>query len=164
MAERRIGHCRLEHGIVDAVELQGEEQQMDRGVGDALLHVAVELGARRIAVVAGIEQRGVGVEPAEAVVDRFVALHRVDERTALPGRQRGELALEVGLEGGAVRVALFEVALERGIVHAGIEVGEVPLGQRAELGVDFRLGSGFRGGLGGRTGGHERIPWLRRLK
>ena len=28
MAERRIGHRRLEHGVVDPVELEREEQQM----------------------------------------------------------------------------------------------------------------------------------------
>ena len=60
MAERGIGHGGLERGVVDAVELEREEQEMQRGGGDALLHVAVELGAHRIGGVAGIEQRGIG--------------------------------------------------------------------------------------------------------
>ena len=33
-----------------------------------------------------------------------------------------ELALEVGLEGHAVRVALVQVALQRRVVHPGVEV------------------------------------------
>ena len=38
------------------VELEHEEQQMRRSGGDAVLHVAVELGARRIGGVAGMDQ------------------------------------------------------------------------------------------------------------
>ena len=45
VAERRIGHRRFEHRVVDAVELEREEQEMRTCRGDLLLHVAVELRA-----------------------------------------------------------------------------------------------------------------------
>ena len=76
MAERRIGHGGFELGIVDAVELEREEQEMQRSGGDALLHVAIEFGDRRIGGVAGIAQRGIGHHPAERVVERLVAFDR----------------------------------------------------------------------------------------
>ena len=89
MAERGIGHGGVERGIVDAVELEREEQQMQRGGGDALLHVAVEFGARRIGGVAGIDERGIGHEPAEQVLQRLVALDRLGERLAGSGPPPG---------------------------------------------------------------------------
>ena len=97
VAERRIGHRRVELFIVDAVELEREEQQMQRGGRDAFLHVAVELRTDRIGRIAGIEQRGIGDEPAEPVVDRLVALDRFGQCAsgALARRQRGQIALEV---------------------------------------------------------------------
>ena len=85
MAERGIGHRGVEHRVVDAVELEREEQQMRRGRGDALLHVAVEFRAHRIGGVAGVDEAGIGHEPADEIVDLLVALDRLGERA--PGRR-----------------------------------------------------------------------------
>ena len=60
VAERGIGHRGFELGVVDAVELEREEQQMRGGRRDALLHVAVELRARGIDGVAGMDEPGIG--------------------------------------------------------------------------------------------------------
>ena len=81
---------------------------MQRGGGDALLHVAVELGAQRIGGVAGIEQRGIGDQPAELVLQRLVALDRLGERAAraLARGQRLQAALEGLLESDAFGVGL----------------------------------------------------------
>ena len=79
-ADRAI--ARVQRRVVDAVELEREEQQMQRGRGDPLLHVAVELGAHRIGGVAGIDEARIGDEPAEQVVERLVALHRFGELRA----------------------------------------------------------------------------------
>ena len=79
MAERRVGHGGFKRRIVDAVEFEREEQQMQRGRGDALLHVAVEFRAHRIDGIAGVNKTGERNQPPEQVVERLVALDRLDE-------------------------------------------------------------------------------------
>ena len=76
VAELGIGHRRFELGVVEAVELQHEEQQMRRCAGEALLHVAVEFGAHGIDRVLRVDQSGIGGEPAEQIVELLVALDR----------------------------------------------------------------------------------------
>src|SRR5665647_2821392 len=157
MAERGIGHGGVEHGIVDAVEFEGEEQQMQRGGGDALLHVAVEFGAHRIGGVAGIDQRGIGDEPAELVLDRLVALDRLGQRLARIGARghRRQAALEGLLEGRTFVVGPVEVQLELRRIETGIKVLEVPFRQIAELGAGFGARFGrFHGLFLGRGFGH----------
>ena len=85
-----------------------KNRRCKRCSGDALLHVAIEFGANRVGGVAGIDQRGIGDQPAEPIVDRFVALHGRRERASgtLACGQRGETPFEVLLEGGAVVVGL----------------------------------------------------------
>ncbi len=134
MTERGVAHGGIERGIVDAVELEREEQQMHRSGGDALLQVAVELGALRIGGVAGIDQRGVGHQPAERVVERLVPLDRRGERrtSTLARRHLGELALIGLLEGLALVFAILQVPLQFRAFHAGIEVvrDPIPAGRR----------------------------------
>jgi hypothetical protein len=146
MAEHGIGQRRIELRLVDAVELELEEQQVRRGRGHALLHVAVELGARRIDGIALMDEHGIGAEPAHAIADRLIAPHRFAERgTTLRRRgEPGELALVGLLEGQAVGIGALEVALDGGIVEAAIERAEVPFGQRTEPGrARFRFCDGF---------------------
>ena len=82
MAERRIGHRGIENRVVDAVELEREEEKMRGGGRHPLLHVAVKFGARRIERVAGMNEPGIGAEPAHQIVDRLVAAHHRGERRA----------------------------------------------------------------------------------
>ena len=134
MTERRIGHRRFQQRVVDAVELKGEEQQMRRGRGQPLLHVAVKFGARRIDGVAGMDQTRIGAEPAHQIVDRLIAPHGLGERGAALGcaGETGELALVGVLERGAVGIGPVEVALDSRVVDAGIKIVEIPLRQGAE--------------------------------
>ena len=144
MAERGIGQRRFELRVVDAVELELEEQQVRRGRGHPLLHVAIKLGARRIDRIALMDEHRIGAEPPHAIADRLIAPHRLGERGAAlrRGGERRELALVGLLEGQAVGIGAIEVALDGGIVEAGIERAEVPFGQRAEPRC-----AGFRFGL-----------------
>ena len=89
-------HRGVEHRIVDAVELEGEEQELARGRGQALLRVAVELGPLRIGGVAGIDEAGIGHDPAEEILDRLVAQDGGAER------MRGVLASGEPVERAAV--------------------------------------------------------------
>jgi hypothetical protein len=77
MGERGIGHGRFELGIIEAIELEHEEQEMRRGCGDALLHIAVEFCADGIDRIAGMDQSGIGGQPTQQVVERLIALHRL---------------------------------------------------------------------------------------
>jgi hypothetical protein len=145
-AGERLGlHRPIHHGVVDPVELEGEEQEVARRRGEPLLRVAVELGPLRIGRVAGINEARKGHQPAEQVLDPLVAAHRLAER--LRGVVRAGEAVElapVGLgEGGALGLGLREVRREGGAVDAGVEVAEVPFRQGAEV-------AGARGGEGGR--------------
>src|SRR6185369_12352542 len=103
--------------------------------------VTIELGANRVGRVAGVEERGIGDEPAEPVIDRLVLLDRFGQRAsgALAGRKRRQPSLEPLLEGLAVAIALFEVGLDLRAVQTGIEVGQVPFGQFSEFRGFYRL-------------------------
>ena len=76
MTERRIGHGLVQNRIVDAVELEREEQKMDRGCRKPLLNVAVKFGAGGIKRVAGVDETGKGRKPAHKIVDGFITAHR----------------------------------------------------------------------------------------
>src|SRR5207253_8671731 len=72
VAERRILHGRRKLVVVEAIELEHEEQQVRGRGGDALLYVGVELRARGIDGIAGMDEPGIRREPAENVVERLV--------------------------------------------------------------------------------------------
>ena len=65
---------RVEALVVEPVDLELEEQQVGGGRRQALLRVAVELGALRVGGVAGIDEPGKGDDPAERILERLVAL------------------------------------------------------------------------------------------
>ncbi len=132
MAERRIGHRRFEYCVVDAIEFEREEQKMRRGRGHALLHVAEKFRARWIDRVAGMDQAGVRHQPPDEIVDRLATPHRLGERCAPLRRARHgvELAFVGLLETDAVGVGAIKIALDGRIVEAGIEIVEIPFGQR----------------------------------
>ena len=159
MGERPGAHGLVEHGVLDAIELEPEEKEFRRGGGQALLGVAIELRADRIRGVAGIDQAGIGHEASEKVFERLVALHHLVEpfRCPLVPRHLIELAAIGGGERLALGLGPGEIALERLAVHAGIEMGEVPFGQGPEFGLH---GAGTGGMVRGRDclNGHGRRP------
>ena len=82
VSERLHRHGGIKHAIVDTVEFQREEQQIDRAGGDALLRIAVELGARRVGDIAGMDEAGIADHAAEPVLDPLVALQGGIKREA----------------------------------------------------------------------------------
>ncbi len=119
---------------------------MRAGVGQLLLHVAIQLGALRIGRVARIDEAGIGHDAAHQLFQRLVFA-------------QGQAQLAVGLAGGlgrqpcpssASRTAiarvrrLGQVALQFGRIDARIEVGQIPFGQVAERSLR-RLPDGWRG-------------------
>ena len=79
MGERRILRRRVEPGVVEPIEFELEEQQLAGELGHLLLRVAEELGARRIAGVAGVKQRSVGHDAAHQVLQLFVGADRLEQ-------------------------------------------------------------------------------------
>ena len=131
------GHGRRLQGgrqlrVVQAVDLQLEEQEIGGDGGQPLLDVAVEAGVLGIAAVRGIEQAGVGAELAQGVAQGLVGGDGVGERRALPG-QRRQPALVGRLDAPRLRGGLPEVRLHRLRLRAGIEVAQVPDRHRPEI-------------------------------
>jgi hypothetical protein len=93
-----------------------------------------------------MQEPGKGHQPADQVIDRFIAPHRLGEQDAavIAGSEPGELAAIGILEGLAFGVGAIEVALDLGGIDGGIEIGEVPFRQRAEIGLLGGLGGGGR--------------------
>ena len=94
MAQLGLGHRRLEHRVVDAVELECEEQQLGRDRGDLLLDVAEKFLPLGVRGVGRVEQPGIGDDAADHVVQRLELTHDLREmRAALAAvEQRGKLA------------------------------------------------------------------------
>ncbi len=137
----------FDHGIVDPVQFEPEEQQMHRCIGQPLGDVAVEFGDRGIDAVAGVNQPGIGAETAGEIVDRLKASHRLREpgAAALLRRLFGEFALVVGLKRDAIGIHLFQVAGDFRRVDTGIEIGQIPFRQFAGLVAVPGFGRGFLG-------------------
>ena len=122
MPEGRVGHRALERRIVDAVELEREEEHVERRRRDALLNIAEELRPRGVGGVAGMDQRRIGDQSSEQFLDALVALDR--RRKGAPrvrlGRETGEAARISLLEGRAFGARPFKIARDFGRVHSGI--------------------------------------------
>ena len=142
--ERPSGHRGVDRGVVDAVQLQGEEEEIRRGAGQPLAGVAVELGPRLVGGVAGIHEPRERHELAEQVLDPLVGPHRLGQTRGRvrPGGELGDPA-GIGLgEAAALLLGASHVAGEVRIIEAGIEIREVPFRKMAEVG-------GLRGGARG---------------
>jgi hypothetical protein len=156
-AERRVLHRSVERRVIDAVELEREEQEVRRGAGDALLHVAIKFGAYGIAGVAGVHEVGEGNEPAKQILDRLVTFDRGGKRRprAVVARERCQCSLVALFEREAFGLGRIEIALHLGSVDRRIKVGEIPFWQRPQC----RLGPRGRGSCDGgarRASGHGR--------
>ena len=142
MAELGIGHRRLEHGVVEPVELEREEQQLRGDGGDLLLDVAEEFLPLRVRGVGGVKQARIGHDAAHDVVERLELAHGLRERRAAFAavEQRHELAGIALLHGLGGALGGLEIGLELGRFRPVIEVGQRPFGQAAELRLSPRLG------------------------
>jgi hypothetical protein len=139
-----VRHALVLHGldqnrVVDLVELQLEEDDVGGDNGQLLGDVAVELGARDIGLITSVVEPGKRPEPPHQLHETLELRDRLSQHGAV-ARQLHELAV----------VGLFELACERsrGVqiagdfrrVGSGVEIGQAPLGQVAEL-------AGGRGGF-----------------
>ncbi|MPL71127.1 hypothetical protein SDC9_16898 [bioreactor metagenome] len=126
---RRIGEDGLIGRVVDAVELEREEDERRGEGGDPVLRVRQELGARAVDGVLIIAQPGIGHDPPGRGLDRFVAVDAFGHRG---GIERGELALVIGGEACAQGLERGHVAGKFRRIGGGVEIAQVPVRQVAE--------------------------------
>src|SRR5690606_6586578 len=142
-------------------ELQREEDEAARKVGQRLAGVTEELGAVGILRIADILQVGIGAEPACEVAQ---CLHPLDggAQPAIP-RQVVQLASIVRLEGFRITARLLEVGPQFLRIATRIKIAEVPDRQRPQRGLVMLL----RGVLGGRlivhAAGSRSLDWRRTI-
>ena len=123
-----------ERRVLDAVDLERDEQQPRADLVDALLDALEEAADLGIVGAGGVQQLGIAADPAELLLDPLVALDHLGQRVAI---ELVEPALELALERDRRRLGRGEVALDLRRVRRGVEVAEIPLGQ---------LGARRRGG------------------
>ena len=142
------GHQRFISVILDAVELEAEEDQRRGGSGDRLLHVGHELGARGVGGVLVVAQPREGHQAARDHVDLLVALHAGEY---VIGAQIGQIAFVIRREICAFCHQPVSVAGDLGRVRRGVEVAQVPFRQVAQvlapgIGMGIEKRSGLAGG------------------
>ncbi len=106
---------------------------MHRRRRDALGDVAVEFRNRRIDAVAGMDETGIGAEPAGEIVDRLITANSVREPHAAAGLGRlfRELALVISFERRAFGVDLVEIPRNLRRVDRRVEIRKIPFRQLA---------------------------------
>ena len=120
--------------ILQAVELQGHEQQMRTDRRDALLHALVEATDFRIVASRREQQLGVREGATCSILERLVALDQAGEAGAVDLRQA---TLVLGLQCNGVGGGSREIRLNTGVVRPAVQVVQVPywrrLGRRRRL-------------------------------
>ena len=125
--QRRIGELGIQHGVVDPVQLQREEQQVRTDGRDPLAGGLVELGRGGVGAVGAEQQLSVGHDPAQHLLDLLVLGER---RRELRAAEVGEPAGIGGAERPSVGVSLLEAGGNLVAVRSGVEIGKVPGGKR----------------------------------
>jgi hypothetical protein len=140
--QRRVGQLRFHVVVGELVDLQGEEQGLERDLRRALVGVLLEPAVFGVGHVAGIEQLREAHHPPEDLLDPLIGEDGCQEIRTAEARQ---LAFVLLAEGGGLGAGLLEVALHFRRIRAGIKIGEVP--GREVLG-------------GGAFGGHGCYPGI----
>ena len=120
---RQLG---LQHGILQPVQLQRQEQQVAADVGRPLLHGLVEAAVFRLRGIAREKQLGEGQDPPQDLLHRLVAPDR--RRQGIAG-QAGELSGGLRLQRLRLRLRTAEIGVELRVVDPRIEVRQVPFRQ-----------------------------------
>ena len=149
---RAFLQLRLQRSVVHAVQLQREEHQRGREIGELRLHIGEELAPLRRAGVLAIEKPGVGADAPGFALNRLVAAQNLHHLIA--GQIR-EFALIIGGEGGAFFLQPFKIGFQFRALHARIKILQLPDRQIAKgvscAGV-VRI-AGDRGMVAGRAHG-----------
>src|SRR6185312_6041967 len=127
--ERGIGRLLLQRVVVEAVQLEREEQQLGRGRVDLLLRGLKKPRDLRVGEVPGASQLGIAGDAAADLLERLVFGDRRAQRRAI---ESGKPAAIAGLEGVRRCLERLQIGGQLRAVAAGIEVAQVPFGQSAQ--------------------------------
>ncbi len=131
----------LQNAVIDLVQFEFKEDEVGRNPRQGVRNVAVEFGARRIALVLRVVETRVRAELAHRVRQSLVVLHSHRELPAIIGKT-GELTLIGGLHPFGFPGARVDIRFHLRGSRAGIQIGEVPLRHGAEFGALLGCGSG----------------------
>ena len=132
--EGRRLQLRVQGRIVEAVQLQGKEQQVTGNRRRAFLHALKETRHLRIAHVAGIDELRVAHDAAEGFLDLLEAR---DGRPQVFAAQRRQLAGIVLAKGRGPFVAANQILLQAFRILPGVEVAQVPGRKLTQGFVDY---------------------------
>ncbi len=132
VAGARVLQSLGERGVVDLVQLQIEEDDVRGDGGELLGDVAVELCALGIGLITGVVQPRKRSEPAHDLDKTLELLDREAERRAVAA-ELGELAVIGVLDAARSCGSVGEIARNLGRIGPGVEIGQAPFGQRAEI-------------------------------
>ena len=130
--ELRVGDRIRKRCLVDLVELELDEDEVGRDARQLLRDVAIEFRTRRIALVRRVEQSRIRAELAHQVGKLLVGGDGIGKRRTVR-REARELALIAFLDALGFRGRTLEIAGHGRIVGALVEIGKIPLGDRAEV-------------------------------
>src|SRR5262249_42826685 len=140
----RLGEL-LRGGVAHLDPFEVEEDEVLVDLSSPLAGAGQQGAVARVVGAGGVDEAGVDDRPVHLLGQRLQFAHGGGEQ--LGGRAAGgvDLAAVGRLEGGGARGGLVEVAVDLGVIDAGVEVAEVP---------GDAVGAG--GGSGGGFGGHAR--------
>ena len=108
-----------ERRILDPVELEGDEQELGRGLVDPLLDGLEEPSDLRVVGLGGVQQLSIARDPAELLLKALVALDQERQRLAV---EAAEPALVFGLERARSRQRRAQIGRHLGRVGRVVEI------------------------------------------
>ena len=133
-----VGEFRLQRRVVQAVQLQREEDQVAADRRHPLIHALIEPADGGVAGIAGEQQLGVGPDAPQQFLDTLILGDRgTKARTGQAGQRAGPGHREILRR----LFGMVQVGLDPRIVRRGVQVRQIPCGQGLGLGgacVDHR--------------------------
>ncbi len=155
MGGRGGGHFFRQDRLIHPVDLKGKEDKPGRYIGAAFLHPLIELGQLRVALVPGIDQKGIAHDPPENFFQNLVFGNcRAQTVTVQIVHFSGKTRLKI--LGAALCPIKIGFQFRRRAV--GIKVAEIPFGKAGKVRSVFsKAGQARRGENTGLVSGHISI-------
>jgi hypothetical protein len=137
MGKRRRLQLFCQRRVLDAVDLEDEEDRLGADIGQSLLDGLIKLRDLRVCHISGVNQLGIAANAPDKILQCVVGGHGFAKLFARGGCK---LALPGGAKRLGIRGGFGDIGLQRGRAGALIEIAKIPLRQLAEV-----AGGGGRG-------------------